>query len=268
MTLLALRDDGRRRRPRAPRRRGGLRRHRSAQPGLQSRARAPGARPGADLRVGRGGRGARAAAGLDRRSVAGHRLADGLQHGGRVPALPAEREDRGGLPRRGAGRPLRQHQHDGDRQLREARRSGCPAPAAPRRSRSTPSGCSSSAGSIRRAFPAQGRFPHQSRSALHGQDSPGTRHARRRPGQGDHRQGHPRDRSRNRRDGAHCALSRRHGRRREGQRRLAAPRPGTHLIAPPGRGIALLRVPEEVGEPAGRRRRLRYPTSTPSYLNG
>ena len=54
-------------------------------------------------------------AGVDRRSLARHRIAHGLRHGRRVPVVPPERPDRGRLPRRRADRPVGQHQHDGRR---------------------------------------------------------------------------------------------------------------------------------------------------------
>ena len=52
--------------------------------------------------------------------------------------LAAGRAHRRRLPRRGAARPLRQHQLDRDRRLRASRRRACPAPAARRRSRRRP----------------------------------------------------------------------------------------------------------------------------------
>ena len=75
-------------------------------------------RPRAGLRVGHDRRQARRAAAVDRRRRAGRDRRRRGQRARDVQLLAAARPDRRRLPRRRPDRPLRQHQHDGDRRLR------------------------------------------------------------------------------------------------------------------------------------------------------
>ena len=109
------RDDERRRGARAARRRRLLRRHRAAEHGREPRAPHPRARAGADLRGRRDRREAGPAADVDRRRHPGRDRRRRGQRPRGLQLLAAAGPDRGRLPRRGADRPLREHQHDGHR---------------------------------------------------------------------------------------------------------------------------------------------------------
>ena len=115
-----------------------LRRCRPAEHRGQPRQADRRARARAGLRGRRLRRAAGAPAAVHRRPDDRHRRDRGRQHARAVRLLPAARPDRRRLPRRGADRPVRQHQHDRHRRLRAPHDAAARAPAARARSRSTP----------------------------------------------------------------------------------------------------------------------------------
>ena len=110
-----------------------------------------------------------------------------VERAGGLQLLAAARPDRRRLPLRGPARPLRQHQHHRDRRATTSPRCGCPAPAAPRRSRRP-------AGEVivvmrhrLRAFVERVDFVTSVGHGSGPDDRAAARSARRRSGAGDHR---------------------------------------------------------------------------------
>ena len=179
--------------------------HRTAQPRLQPCPRHARPAAGADLRVGRGRRGAGAAPGVDRRPVAGHR----------APSWSAAWRTCSSVCCRTAG---------SKSAFSAARRSTATATSTPRSSARTsgrPCGFPGSGGAAeiaiharrtlvisrlnRRAFPERVDFVTSPGHRSDGRTRRELGHARGGAGPGGDRQGHPRGRRRDRRAGA-CAL--------------------------------------------------------------
>ncbi len=115
-----------------------------------------------------------------------------------------------GLPGRRAGGPLRQHQHDGGRRLREAQSA---APGERRRGgdRRARAAHARDRARVEARVPGGRGFHHESRPAHARPFAPRARDARRRSREDHHRPRHPRSERGHRRDGARRALSRRVG---------------------------------------------------------
>ena len=134
-------------------------------------------------------------------------LAHGVRHGRRLPVAAAERADRGRVPRRGADRPLRQHQHDRRRHRTSIPTCGCPGSGGAAEIAIHARRTVVISRLSRRAFPETVDFITSPGHRCARTHAPRARHAGRGPGQGRDRQGHSRGRPGDGRAGADGPLS-------------------------------------------------------------
>src|SRR4249919_3284297 len=224
--------DDRRRRAHVARPLRVLRRHRPAERGVQPGAAHACAWHRADLRVGHDRHAAGRAALVDRRRGTGGDGRVRRAAAGSVLALPAGRARGCRLPRRGAGRSLRQLEQHRDRPLRPSddALARCGWRAGDRRAcaRDLRDG-EGHAAQLRGAT----RFPHQRRLRQWQRRARAHQRARRRAARRDHRLRHPRAATEIRRAATHGLVRRCHRRRSARCRRLAAGRRRRHRHAGP-----------------------------------